>query len=160
MLIPIREVLESKAQQPVVSVSPVTPVRQGARLMTERKIGAILVVQQGKVIGVFTERDLMARVVAKGLDPSGTPVSQVMTPDPLSIGPDTTVTEALAMMTDYRLRHLPVVEEGRLIGIVSARDLTRAVVLKQREQIENINRAAKALARHPFFWGSTPLKGV
>ena len=160
MLNLIRDVLAEKDQQPVVNVSPVTPVRQTARVMSERKLGAVLVVQRGKVIGVFTERDLMVRVVAADLDPSTTAVSQVMTPDPLSIGPETTVQEALAMMRDYRLRHLPVVDGGELIGIVSARDLTRAVVSKQREQMESINRAAKALARHPFFWGSTPLKGV
>ena len=160
MLTLIRDVLAEKQQQPVVSVSPVTPVRQTARVMSERKIGAILVVQRGKIIGVFTERDLMTRVVAASRDPSSTAVSQVMTPDPLSIGPETTVPEAMRMMNDYRLRHLPVVDGDDLIGIVSARDLTRAVVRKQREQMENINRAAKALARHPFFWGSTPLKGV
>ena len=68
--------------------------------------------------------------------------------------------QAMAMMRDYRLRHLPVMDGDALIGIVSARDLTRAVVRKQREQMQNINRAAKALARHPLFWGSTPLKGV
>jgi CBS domain-containing protein len=160
MLTVIREVLAEKDRQPVVSVSPVTPVRQVARLMSERKIGAILVIQQGRVIGVFTERDLMGRVIAKSLDPATTAVSQVMTPDPLSIGPDTTVQEALALMNDYRLRHLPVVEGEALVGIVSARDLTRSVVRKQREQIESINRAAKALARHPFFRGATPLRGV
>ena len=156
----IRDVLAEKGEQPVVSVSPVTPVRQTARVMSERKIGAVLVVRQNKVIGVFTERDLMARVVAASLDPSATAVSQVMTPDPLSIGPETRLQEALTMMRDYRLRHLPVVDGDDLIGIVSARDLTRTLVRTQREQMEGINRAAKALARHPFFWGSTPLKGV
>lgn len=160
MLIPIHEVLDAKDQQPVVCVSPVTPVRQGARLMTERKIGAILVVQTSKVIGVFTERDLLTRVIAQSLDPAATAVSQVMTPDPLTIAPGATVREALTIMTDHRLRHLPVVDGDALVGIVSARDLTRAVVGQQREQIETINRAAKALARHPFFWGSTPLRGA
>jgi CBS domain-containing protein len=160
MLTLIRDVLDAKDAQQVVCVSPVTPVRQGARLMSERKIGAILVVQTGKVIGVFTERDLLTRVVAKKLDPSATAVSQVMTPDPLVIAPEATLEEALTIMHDHRLRHLPVVDGERLVGIVSTRDLTRTVVGQQREQIETINRAAKALARHPFFWGATPLRGA
>ena len=102
---------------------PVTAnVRDAARAMRERGVGAVLVTEGGRLAGIFTERDLVHRVVASDRNPEETPLSQVMTSDPDTIGPDATALEALRQMDDGGYRHLPIVAGGRTVGIVSRRD--------------------------------------
>jgi CBS domain-containing protein len=112
------------------SIEPERPVLECVRRMTERKIGA-LVVQGGSgeaIQGIFTERDALTKVLAAGLDPATTPVSAVMTRDPVCIPPTTTVGEAMELVTRRRFRHLPIVDQGRLLAVVSSGDLTRWLV--------------------------------
>jgi CBS domain-containing protein len=116
--LPIRDVIEPR--KPVVA-APDTTVREAARLMKKAKVGAILVVSAGRLAGIFTERDALFRVVAKDLDPRTTPLSAVMTPDPLTVAPDETFGHALLLMYENGFRHVPVVENGRAVGVVSAR---------------------------------------
>lgn len=154
----VQDVLEERqAARPVIYATPDMPVRKVARLMTESGIGAVLVMDGDDILGMFTERDLMTRVVNKRLDPSLVSVDQVMTADPVTVTPETTVTEAMTLVSEKHLRHLPVLEDGRLIAMLSARDLLRSILSRQREQIAGINRAAKALAGHPLLWGATPI---
>ena len=115
----IREII---AGQELLTAPAGMTVAEAARLMRQRNVGAMMVVDADKLAGVFTERDALFRVVAAGLDVGKTPLSMVMTKNPQSIAPDRSFVQALAMMHEGRYRHLPVVENGRPVGMVSVRD--------------------------------------
>ena len=115
----IREII---AGQELLTAPASMTVAEAARLMRQRNVGAMMVVDADKLAGVFTERDALFRVVAAGLDVGKTPLSTVMTKNPQSIAPDRSFVQALAMMHEGRYRHLPVVENGRPVGMVSVRD--------------------------------------
>jgi CBS domain-containing protein len=102
-------------------------VRAAARAMTERRIGAIPVVDDGELVGIFTERDALARVLACELDPARTTLAAVMTRDPDTVTASTPISHALALMDEHRYRHLPVMQDRRLVGIISIRDMYRTV---------------------------------
>lgn len=115
----IRAIIED---QEIVSAPGSATVREAARLMKEQRVGALLVVTDGKLAGVFTERDVMSRVVAEDRDPRTTRLDEVMTRDPQTIHPDRPFPDALRLMQEGGFRHVPVVEDGRPVGVVSARD--------------------------------------
>jgi len=116
---PVRLIIEG--QNPVTT-SSATTVGAAARLMKEHRIGALLVVEQGRLAGIFTERDALFRVIAEGRDPEKTRVSEVMTANPRTITPDRPLGHALHLMYEGEFRHVPVVENGKPLGMVSARD--------------------------------------
>ncbi|MDH3594718.1 MAG: CBS domain-containing protein [Rhodospirillales bacterium] len=97
-------------------------VRAAARLMRDRNVGSVLIVEDGRLEGIFTERDMVHRVVAEGRDLDGTALGEVMTRDPDTVSPDTTALDALRRMQDGGYRHLPVVAAGRVVAVVSRRD--------------------------------------
>ena len=115
----VRQIIEG--QEPVTATASLM-VSEAARLMKQHNVGAVMVVEADKLVGVFTERDALFRVLAEGVDAATTPLAEVMTRNPQTIAPTSGFTTALQMMHDGRYRHLPVVEDGRLIGIVSVRD--------------------------------------
>jgi CBS domain-containing protein len=116
---PVRSIIED--QKPVTASAEIT-VAAAARLMKERRIGALLVVHDGRLAGIFTERDALFRVVAEGRDPAKTRVADVMTANPRTITPDRPFGHALHLMYEGGFRHVPVVDNGRPVGVVSARD--------------------------------------
>ncbi len=105
-----------------LTATPQTSVSEAAKLMAAKNAGAIMVVEDEQLIGIFSERDVVFRVVAKGLDPRVTPLINVMTPSPKTLGPATSYGHAMLMMHENGFRHIPVVENGRPIGIVSSRN--------------------------------------
>jgi len=113
-----------------------TTVREAARNMAERHIGAVLIGQGGQLEGIFTERDLLMRVVAKDVDPDKTKLEQVMTPNPDTVGPGDLAALALERMRSSGYRHVPVVESGRVVGIVSLRDLYAAAKSELEEDLQ------------------------
>ena len=115
---PIRSVLEPRK---LVTASPGTSVDDAARLMKEGEVGAVLVVEEGRLLGILTERDVVYRVIAAGRDPQVTRLGDVMTRDPITVSPDESFGYALLLMHEHRFRHAPVVEGGRPVGVVSAR---------------------------------------
>ena len=115
----IRAIIE---QQDLVSASGTMTVREAARLMKERHVGAVMVVEDGKVAGIFTERDVVFGVVAEDRDARTTRLADVMTRDPQTIHPDKPFPDALRIMYERGFRHVPVVEDGRPVGMISARD--------------------------------------
>ena len=123
-------------QQKIEVLSASTSVRDAARNMAERHIGAVLIGQDRRLQGIFTERDVLTRVVARGLDPDTTPLEKVMTPDPDTVGPDDMAVEVLERMRASGYRHLPIVEEGEVIGIVSIRDLYAAIKRELEEDLQ------------------------
>ena len=122
--------------QNLSTLRPTASVRDAARVMAQRGIGAVMVTDGDKLVGIFTERDLAKKVIAAEVDPDKVTLAQVMTPDPDTIRGDGTCNEALRMMRDHKYRHLPVVDPaGRLIGMVSVRDLYDAVLSELEDEI-------------------------
>ncbi len=110
----------------VVTLPGTATVREASQLMTEHHIGAVLVMAEAQLEGIFTERDALSRVLAKQKDPDETPISEVMTRDLVTVEPQTTAVDALRLMNEIGFRHLPIVEEGRVYGIISLRDFIGA----------------------------------
>ena len=132
----IRDVMEKKA---LITARPDATVSKAAQLMASRKVGAILVLEHDSLVGIFTERDVVFRVIAQGRDPRTTRLSEVMTSPPQSVHPEKSFGYALLLMHENGFRHLPVVEDGKLLGIVSARnaldpDLEEFVAESQRRK--------------------------
>ena len=115
----IREVLQNRT---LVSADPAMTVSEAARLMATEKIGALPILKDRRLVGIFSERDAVFRVLARGLDPDKTLLAEVMTADPVTINGRRPLSHALRLMNDGHFRHVPVVEDGNLIGIVSVRD--------------------------------------
>ncbi|MDH4175539.1 MAG: CBS domain-containing protein [Betaproteobacteria bacterium] len=105
----------------LIVASPGTSVKEAARLMRSRKVGAVLVVRDEQLVGIFTERDALTRVMAEGRDPAATRLAEVMTPDPKTVAVDETFGYALLLMHEHGFRHLPVLEGRRPVGVISAR---------------------------------------
>lgn len=116
---PIRQIIEN---QTIITASADTTVREAARMMTQSRVGAVMVVEKGRLVGVFTERDALFRVLAEGHDAQATRLAEVMTPNPQTISPDRPFGHALHLMHEGGFRHVPVVEDGKPVGMVSARD--------------------------------------
>jgi CBS domain-containing protein len=138
---PIRDIIQRNR---LVSASENTTVSEAARLMKETRVGAILVLRKERLVGIFTERDALNRVLAVGLDPLHTKLSQVMTAKPASMAPDKPFGHALIAMYEHGYRHMPVVENGKAVGVVSMRDARPPELyeletdLKDREHIAEI----------------------
>jgi CBS domain-containing protein len=109
--------------QNIISLPPDTTVRAATKVMAKHKIGAVPVTESGRLIGIFTERDLISRVIAREADPDATRLRDVMTPHPQTIDVAESAGKALQMMRDGGFRHLPVTQKGQLLGIVSIRDI-------------------------------------
>jgi len=133
----IREVLELKGCD-VETIDPHASVLDAVEQMNQLHIGALLVTDGDRPIGIFTERDVLVRVVAKRLDPETTPVGEVMTRGLVTLTADTSVVEAMMIVTDKRCRHLPVFDGARLVGLVSIGDLTSWVVRDQQRTIADL----------------------
>jgi CBS domain-containing protein len=116
---PIRDVMERKK---LLTAPPDTTVSKAAKLMAKRNVGAVMVVDNRRLIGIFTERDAVFRVIARGLNSQTTRLADVMTMEPKTVAPDKSFGYGLLIMHENGFRHLPVIENGKLIGVVSARN--------------------------------------
>ena len=114
----VREVMDRKRR---LVAAPGTSVARASRLMAEKNVGAVMVVKEKRLVGIFTERDAVFRVIAQGRDPRATRLDEVMTPQPHTVAPEETFGHALMMMHEGGFRHMPVVKNGEPIGIVSSR---------------------------------------
>lgn len=138
----LRKIVEH--QKMLVAAPPKTFVREAARLMKQTQVGALLVVEHGHLVGIFTERDALTRVLAGGLNPEATPLAEVMTPSPITVHPDQSFMTALHLMYENGFRHVPVAENSRPLGMVSARDALEMeaaefeATLRQREHLRAI----------------------
>lgn len=115
----IRSIMEPRK---LLLAQPQTTVRKAAELMAKKHVGAVLVVDNEHLLGIFTERDAVFRVIARGLDPGATPLVDVMTRDPKTIAPEKSYGFAMLLMHENGFRHLPVIENGKPVGIVSSRN--------------------------------------
>lgn len=135
----VRHLLEVKGSE-VYSIGPDAPVVDAIRLMAERGIGALVVLQGDRLAGVVSERDYARKIVLQGRSSSSTRVEEIMTADVVQVEPDDTVDRCMQLVTDRRLRHLPVLERGQVVGVVSIGDLVKAVIEAQREELDQLQR--------------------
>ncbi|MBX3687601.1 MAG: CBS domain-containing protein [Rhodocyclaceae bacterium] len=133
---PNRHVAQIIENQVVTTAKSTDTVRSAAERMCERKIGAVLVVDGETLVGIFTERDALNRVIAANLNPDTTRLSEVMTADPQSIAPDAPFRNALHLMYENGFRHVPVTKDGRPLGMVSARDALGLDLLEFESDLE------------------------
>lgn len=140
---PIRDIVRN---QRIVTVPRTASVRTAAHMMKEFRIGALAVVDGERLVGIFTERDALFRVLAGRLDPDRTSVEEVMTAEPTTIAPDRAVMHALHLMHDGGFRHLPVVERGRPVGMVSIRDAIGPELVRFEQEINDKEAIAEILA--------------
>jgi CBS domain-containing protein len=135
----VSQILQSKGHD-VWFVGPQTTVFDAVKLMSEKGVGALLVMENKKMVGIITERDYARKVILAGKSSRQTPVKDVMTKRVLWVAPERTVEECMALMTDERVRHLPVVDNTRVVGMVSIGDLVKAIIAEQQiiiDQLQN-----------------------
>jgi CBS domain-containing protein len=133
----VRQVLNAKGYA-VETVTPETSVYDALQKMSNREIGALVVLKDGEIRGFFSERDYARKVILQGRHSKDTRVEEIMTRRVITLEPEQTVEACMVLMTEKRIRHLPVVEEGRLIGIVSIGDIVKAIIEAQRLTIEEL----------------------
>ena len=134
----VAQILQNKPTQAVHTVAPTTSVLDAMREMAAHRIGALLIAQDGRIQGIVTERDYARKVEIRGLSAATTPIGDIMTADVMFVTPATTTQECMALMTDKRLRHLPVMDDGRLVGLVSIGDLVKEIISEQQFMIEQL----------------------
>ena len=135
----VRQVLQGKGRE-VATIGPETSVYDALTLMAEKGIGALVVTQGPAVVGLISERDYARNVALKGRNSRETPVGDIMTSRVACVGPDQTVQECMTIMTEMRVRHLPVMEGEALAGLVSIGDLVKAIIEEQEALIEHLVR--------------------
>ena len=135
----VRQVLADKPAE-IFAVAPDAPVVEAIRLMADKSIGAVLVLRGEMLAGILSERDYARKVVLQGRSSADTPASAIMTAQVVTIGPDTPVPACMQLMTERRIRHLPVVDGGRVVGVISIGDLVKAVIADQQLELEQLQR--------------------
>lgn len=135
----IRQLLATKGHD-VWSISPEASVYDALVLLAEKNIGALLVLQDGEIVGIVSERDYARKVALLGRASVKTPVSEIMTSDVVTVGPQLGVKDALELMTERRIRHLPVIEESELIGFISIGDLVKSIIADQELMINQLEQ--------------------
>jgi CBS domain-containing protein len=135
----VREILEVKGHH-IWSVEPETSVYDAIKIMADKGIGALLVIQDGKLVGLISERDYARKVILQGRASKTTPVSEIMTARVIYAQPEQNVEECMALMTEKRIRHLPVMDGDQLVGIISIGDLVKSIIVEQKFIIEQLEK--------------------
>jgi len=130
----ISEILHQKGNQ-VWSIDPDTMVFDGIQLMADKNIGALLVTEESRLVGILTERDYTRKVALKGKSSKQTPVKEILSGQVIHVSPEHTIEECMRLMTDHRVRHLPVLEADRIVGIISIGDLVNWIINAQSSTI-------------------------
>lgn len=133
----IRQLLEGKSGG-LCTIGPGASVLDALKLMAEKNIGALLVVENDKLVGILSERDYARKVILQGKSSHDTPIKEIMTEGAVCVRPDNTVEECMALMTDKRVRHLPVVENEKLLGVLSIGDLVKETIAEQQATIKQL----------------------
>lgn len=135
----VHELLKTKGNQ-VWSVSPEITALEALQIMADRNVGALLVLDQEKLVGIFTERDYARKVRLKGLSSTDTPVGGLMTREIIFVSPREKIKECMALMTSKRVRHLPVMEDAKLVGIITIGDLVKQIISDQEFAIRELEK--------------------
>ena len=133
----VKHLLDSKGRH-IISVAPGTSVLDAIKLMAEKTVGSLLVMDDEDMCGIITERDYARKVIIKGRSSESTMVSEIMSTDVLTTSSSQSVNSCMELMTEKRIRHLPVVEDNRVIGMISIGDLVQAIISDQQEEIQQL----------------------
>ncbi len=133
----VRDILKTKGHA-IFSVEPTITVYQAVEQMCERNIGGLLIVENGKLVGIFTERDYARKLILKGKSSKETPISELMTKSPFTVTADNTIEDCMTIMTQKHIRHLPVVDGDKLTGIISIGDVVKQIMEDQKSIIEHL----------------------
>ncbi|MCG8277300.1 CBS domain-containing protein [Stenotrophomonas sp. NLF4-10] len=135
----VRQLLGNKTPE-IHAVTPQAAVIDAIRLMAEKGIGAVLVMEGARLAGILSERDYARKIVLRERSSRDTPVAEIMTAEVVTVAPSATVEHCLQLVTDRRIRHLPVVEEGGVVGVISIGDLVKAVIEEQRQELGQLQQ--------------------
>lgn len=135
----VKDLLEDKGHD-VWSIGPGDSVYDAIELMADKEVGALMVMEGTKLVGVISERDYARKVILKGYSSKNTQIKEIMTTRVMYAQPDQTVEECMALMTEKRIRHLPILEGGQLLGVISIGDLVKSIIAEQRFIIEQLER--------------------
>ncbi len=137
----VRDLLRAKKSQDVWSVPPDTLVYRALQLLNEKGIGALLVMEKGELVGIVSERDYARKVILEGKSSKETPTKEIMSTKIYVVTPDSTMEECMGLMTEQRVRHLPVIEKGtkRILGVISIGDVLKSIISEQKFMIENLS---------------------
>ncbi len=138
-MLQVKHLLDDKGHN-ILSIAPDAPVIEAITLMAAKGIGALLVMRGDELIGVVSERDYARNVVLKGRSSSSTSVGEIMEPGMTTVHPDDSIDHCMRLCTNKRVRYLPVLDNGKIIGVLSLGDLVKAVISQQSEQIEQLHR--------------------
>jgi CBS domain-containing protein len=134
----VRNILHNKGNNVVFSVEPTEMVYRAIELMCEKNIGGLLIVENGKLVGIFTERDYARKLILKGKSSKDTQIRDLMTSNLVTVTPDTSIDDCMRVMTGRKIRHLPVLDKGELVGIISIGDVVHFVIEEQKSIIEHL----------------------
>lgn len=134
----VAEILKAKGDSTVHAIEPTATVFDAVQLMAQKNIGAVLVMKQDKIVGILTERDYARKVVLMARSSKDTPLRDIMTTSVIYVRPDQTSEECMALMTENRMRHLPVIDKGKLVGLISIGDLVKGIISEQKFIIEQL----------------------
>lgn len=136
----LQQILKEKKHQALISIAPDRPVYDALVVMAEYKIGALAVMEGDKLVGIFSERDYAREMVLKGRSSKTTNISEVMTKEVLTASPNDLVDTAMEVMTEKRIRHLPIVENGQVLGMLSVGDLVKETISYQKQLIAQLEQ--------------------
>lgn len=137
MKIPVSALLQEKGST-LSWVAPTVTVQEAVTLMNQQKIGCVLILEQQRLVGIFTERDVLTRVVGAAIDPKTTLISQVMTSTPRTVEPDTLLEDIMSLISEKRVRHLPVISQDRVVGLISIGDINKWLVRNLQFEAETL----------------------
>jgi CBS domain-containing protein len=136
-MITVKQILEEKGHQ-VWTISPEASVYEALKIMADKRVGALIVVENDQIVGVISERDYARKVVLRGKSSLETPVKDIMSTQVYFVDPDCTAEECMALMTEKRIRHLPVIQEKKLAGVISIGDVVKSIITSQKVTIEHL----------------------
>jgi CBS domain-containing protein len=132
----VRHLMQAKSDQQAYAVPATETVYYALEVMADKNIGAVLVREKDEIVGIFTERDYVRKVVLQGRSSRDTPIKELMTTEMITVGPSFSLEACMELMQEHYIRHLPVMEEGRLVGMVSMRDVVSAILAHKENRIE------------------------
>lgn len=136
----VEQLMQARIDAGALTVSPDETVYHALMLMANHNTGAVMVVENDQMVGIFTERDYARKVILLGRCSLDTKIREIMTRELLTVNPETSLEECMALMTKWHIRHLPIMSEGRLIGIVSMRDVVQAIIGKKEDTIQDLEK--------------------
>ncbi|MBK6993687.1 MAG: CBS domain-containing protein [Saprospiraceae bacterium] len=139
-MLKVSQILDSKAISAVYAVAPTQMVIEALELMTARNIGAVMVMEGDRLVGIFSERDYARKGILKDRKAKSTPVSEVMTANVFTVSPQASIEECMQMMSEKKFRHLPVLEGAKVVGLISISDVVTAIIHEQRNRIESLEQ--------------------